>query len=709
MSTQAGGEPSQAANVSVLIEAALVAMVMVEASGRILMVNTTAERLFGYGRDELLTMRVEELVPERFRAGHPALRGGFFRNPAPRPMGIGRDLFGVRKDGTEIPIEIGLSPVRIDGELYVVASIADITERQRAEQSRREAAGNRLRQSMLDSLPISMIATDAEGRVRSVNPASVTLLGYSQDELVGRDATVLHDPAELQTRATRLSRSEGHPVAPGFEAVVLAGRARNPEDREWTYLRHDGTPVPVSVSVTELHDTDGRADGYLLVTADISARRQAESTIRHMAGHDALTGLPNRELLDARIAAAVEEVSSVGGRLAVLIVNLDDFKRINDTLGHRAGDVLLVEVAHRIQGQLGPRDVVARLGADEFAAMVRDPSADITADPRVLAVTNAVGAPAEIDSHHLQVSPTIGVASFPDDGRDAGALLRAADLAVRHGKEDGPGSVVAFRPEMLEASQARLGLEASLPDALANGELSLVYQPQVALPGRRTVGVETLMRWNRPDLGPVSPAVFIPIAERSDLIVRLGEWTLAEGCRRIAEINRSTGRELRVAINVSPRQFLSPTLRPAVARALESSGLPPHKLELELTEGILMQDPQQSAALLRDLRALGVTIAMDDFGTGYSSLAYLTRFPLDVLKIDQSFVRRLATDPADAAIVDAVIALAHSLGMTVLAEGVETEEQEAYLVSRGCDVGQGYLYSPGVPPDDLVGYLGAEG
>jgi len=708
MGTMAGDATdglTQATNISVVIEASLIAMLMVDAEGRILLVNSQTEHLFGYRRDELLTMTVDQLVPERFRGGHPALRAGFFRHPAPRPMGMGRDLFGVRKDGVEMPIEIGLSPVDLDGRTYVVASVVDITLRQRAEQSRREQAENSLRRSMIDSLPVSVVATDRAGTIISVNPAAVQLLGYPSEELVGREVTVLHDPAELERRTARLARSDERRTGSAFATIVRAGRATRQEDREWTLLRKDGATVPVTVSVTELGR--GGEDGYLLVADDISVRRRAESTIRHMARHDALTGLANRELLDERLAEELAEASTTGGRVAVLVLNIDGFKRVNDALGHRGGDALLVDVAHRIEQQVGPRDVVARLGADQFVAMLREPSAPASDDPRVEAILAAVARPSDVGGHALQITASIGVACYPEDARDGAALLQEADLAMNAGKETGQGGVARYVPEMLERSRSRMDLEAALPEALANGELTLVFQPQVELPGRRTVSVETLSRWTR-DGVPVSPAEFIPVAEQSDLILELGRWTLLDGCRQIADVNARTGRALRVAVNVSPRQFQSAYLLGAVEDALGASGLAPELLELEITEGILMQDPIAGVALLRELRALGLTTAMDDFGTGYSSLSYLTRFPLDTLKIDQSFVRRLGTDPADAAVVDAIIAMAHSLDMTVLAEGVETDEQEAYLVSHGCDIGQGFRYSRGIPAEELVAFLARE-
>ncbi|WP_051362362.1 sensor domain-containing protein [Solimonas soli] len=687
-----------------VIEAAPNAMLMVGSAGGIVLVNSQAERLFGYRREELLQMTIEALIPQRFRTAHRRARGAFFAQPDTRAMGAGRDLYGLRKDGSEVPIEIGLNPLTIDQSQFVLASVIDITERRNAERLQRALQAESLRQAILDSLPFSVIATDTEGRIVSVNPAAGRMLHYQPQELVGQSTLVMHVGAELERRAEELSNQTGLHIPPDFQVIVASGSYDKADEREWTYVRKDGVHLPVNVAITAMRDDAGRVNGFLKVAYDITERRRAEDFIRHMAHHDALTGLPNRTLLNDRLESAIRHALRHGTAVTVLMLDLDHFKRINDTLGHQTGDKLLLQVSQRLQRRLRDTDTVARLGGDEFIVVLPDAGPPDEMQWLAHELMRAISAPMQIDGRELLVTPSIGGALFPRDGLDAGTLLRHADTAMYHAKASGRSSFHWFTESMLEQSQDKLELGSALRRAIHNNELTLVFQPEISLRERRTVGIEALLRWQGPQ-GDISPDRFVPIAEETGLIVQLGDWVLRRACQECAELQRRTGQPLRVAVNVSPRQFRHKELMRTLRRALLESGLPPACLELEITEGMLMDEPKESAALLLSLRRLGIAIVVDDFGTGYSSLAYLTRFPIDKIKIDRSFVRDLAHDSADAAVVNAIIAMAHSLDIRVIAEGVETEAQERYLLERGCDEVQGFRYSPGVSVDAIEALL----
>ena len=684
-----------------IIEAAPNAMLMTNAQGRIVLVNSQTERLFGYSRDELLRLSVEALIPERFRAHHETFRNDFFAQPDARAMGAGRELYGLRKDASEIPIEIGLNPLQTEDGTFVLASVIDISERLLAQRATRVAEADRLRQSILDSLPFAVIATDVDGCILTVNPAALQLLDYRREELVGRSALLIHEPQELRRRAEEFSEQTGLEIPANFQVIVASGSRNTADEREWTYVRKDGRHVPVNIAITAMRDDDGRVHGFLKVAYDITERKRTEAVIRHMAHHDALTGLPNRALLLDRIEVAIEQARPRGGRLALLMLDLDHFKRINDSLGHLVGDRLLLGVSQRLRRCVRRSDTVARLGGDEFVILLADAESREALKPLTDQIAAAIAAPIQVDEHELLVSSSIGGCVYPDDGDDPTTLLKRADTAMYHAKANGRSNFQWFSAAMEQESRDRLALATALRRAIESDELSVSYQPQIALRSGQVCGLEALARWNSLPWGEVSPDRFVPIAEEGGLILLLGERVLRTACRECVQLQRSLGRRLSLAVNVSPRQFQQPEWPQVVRSALLESGLSPADLELEITEGMLMQSPDRSVAQLRALRDLGVAIVIDDFGTGYSSLSYLTRFPIDKLKIDRSFVRDLDADAADAAVVNAIIAMAHSLDIGVVAEGVETLQQQQYLQQRDCDQVQGFLYSIAVPLEML--------
>jgi diguanylate cyclase (GGDEF)-like protein/PAS domain S-box-containing protein len=662
-----------------IIEATPNAMLMVDVDGRMVLVNSQTEQLFGYPRDQLLAMRVDQLIPERFRRGHRTAREEFFRRPDTRAMGAGRELFGLRADGSEVPIEIGLNPLETDEGTFVLASIIDITERTVAQTLASASREDAMRRSILDSIPFSIVATDLGGRIVTANPAAARLLGYGQDELIGS--------ALRHIRGTAPDRDE---------------EWSNGSEREWVYVRKDGTRVPVNEAVAPMRSDDGTPNGFLTVAYDITKRIKAQAEVRHLASHDVLTDLPNRTLLHQHLADAIGQADRDRHEIVVLILDLDHFKRVNDSLGHQMGDELLLAMADRLRRWVDDDDMVARLGGDEFVIVFRGVPDGTSLTPRIEDLMRALLAPVDVHGHEVLVTVSMGAVRYPEDGTDPATLLKNADTAMYQAKSAGRNNFQWFCDAMLDETNDKITLAAALRQAIERDEISVVYQPQVDLGTGEVVSMEALARWESPELGQVGPDRFIPVAEDSGMIGRLGQSVLRHACQDARAIQAELGRPLRLSVNVSPRQFHSTEWWTVVNRVLHDTGFDPGALDLEITEGILMEDPHDVVDLLHAFRLLGIRIVVDDFGTGFSSLAYLTRFPIDKIKIDRSFVRAMNYDDADAAIVDTIIVMAHTLGMTVVAEGVETGEQERYLQRRACDEAQGFLYGAGIPAEKFA-------
>jgi diguanylate cyclase (GGDEF)-like protein len=442
-----------------------------------------------------------------------------------------------------------------------------------------------------------------------------------------------------------------------------------------------------------------------LLEDEREASELATVEIEHLAYHDALTGLPNRPLFMDRLIVAVAQAHRANQRLAVFFLDLDRFKDINDSLGHSIGDQLLKEVAERIRRCVRDGDTVARFGGDEFTLLVPRIETVEEAAKTAQKILETLKIPFFIHDRELFVSTSIGISIHPIDGTDPETLVRNADTAMYRAKDQGRDNYQLYAPAMNARALERLALENMLRKAVAQKELVLYYQPLVDVNSRAIIGLEALIRWNHPELGLLSPAHFISVAEVSGLIIPIGQWVLMTACRQLKVWHRKLDHRITMSVNLSARQFSQPDLVDQVRRAIDESGIDPRCLELEITESNAMQNADNTIYTLRDLKALGVRIAMDDFGTGYSSLNYLKRFPIDTLKLDQMFVRDVTTDASDAAIVSAVITMAHSLRLTVVAEGVETEQQFAFLQEKGCDKIQGYLYSAPFAADELEPYL----
>jgi diguanylate cyclase (GGDEF)-like protein/PAS domain S-box-containing protein len=474
--------------------------------------------------------------------------------------------------------------------------------------------------------------------------------------------------------------------------------------QDFVYQRHDinGNLRDISVSGRPIFDEQGRFKGYRGIGRDITEQKQVEEKIRHMAHHDALTQLPNRVLLHDRIGQAIAKAQRSRDALALLFIDLDRFKTVNDSLGHHVGDRLLRSVAARLEASTRGSDTIARIGGDEFVVLLSELDEPQNARHVAQKVLDALSEPVEIDGHELRVTPSIGICAYPHDGHDVEALMRNADTAMYHAKQMGRNNYQFFTQAMNDAAQERLLLENDLRHAVERSEFVLHYQPQVDLITGAIIGFEALVRWQHPQRGLVAPAQFVGAAEETGLIGPIGDWVLREACSQARAWHDAGHAGLRVAVNCSAQQFQrGDGFVETVDRVLRDTGLAPSRLDLEITESVIIHHSEAVIARFASLDDMGVHISIDDFGTGYSSLSYLKRFAVHQLKIDQSFVRDISTDPDDAAIVSAIIAIAHSLGLQVVAEGVETSEQLAYLRSLGCDAAQGYFFSKPVPAKEF--------
>jgi PAS domain S-box-containing protein len=466
--------------------------------------------------------------------------------------------------------------------------------------------------------------------------------------------------------------------------------------------------------------TDDRRSGAWVsgTVQDVTEQRQAQDRIRYLANYDSLTGLANRRLFKERLDRAITDAAANGTMVALLFLDLDRFKRINDTLGHSAGDQLLRTVADRLRDRVRGSDVVgrpegegdpdppvSRLGGDEFTVLLSQITDPEDAGDVAKRILEALPEPITVDGHEIWTTASIGIAVYPMDGEDVEALLKHADTAMYHAKERQRNSFHFFSKSMNAALVRKLSLESRLRDALRGDEFRLHYQPRLDLRTGRMIGMEALIRWEHPDLGVVSPKEFIPVTEEAGLINQIGSWVLCAACAQTKAWGDAGHSRLCVSVNVSSRQFSYRDITESVAKALRESGLDPHDLELEITESVMIRDDEATALTLRDLRAMGVRVALDDFGTGYSSLSYLTRFPLDTLKMDLAFIRDVATDPSAAGVVTGVIAMAHSLNLRVVAEGVDSEDQAKVLRQMDCDEVQGFLYAGALPPREFLDYM----
>ena len=543
-------------------------------------------------------------------------------------------------------------------------------------------------QITLDCIGDAVICTDIRGNITFLNVVAEKLTGWSWGEAAGRSMTSV---APMLDAASRGTTEVSFAVTPGNGSNV--GR---PSNR--ILIRRDGSEIPIEDSAAAMHDRQGMPAGAVVVFRDVSAARAMSLQIAHSAEHDFLTGLPNRMLLNDRIRQAIVSAQRHTKQVAVLFLDLDGFKHINDSLGHSIGDKLLQSIGKRLVECGRAADTVSRQGGDEFVVLLSEVQHSEDAAIAASRMLAAVAEAHSVDEHELHVTTSIGVSIYPDDGLDAETLIKNADTAMYQAKENGRQNYQYFKPAMNERAVERQSIEESLRRALERQEFTVHYQPKVNFATRTIVGAEALIRWTHPIRGSVSPAQFIPIAEDCGLILPIGNWVLRQACEQARVWANAGLPPTTMAVNVSAKEFRAENFLEQLFAVLDETGIDPALLELELTESVLMKHAESAAAILRTLRDRGVQVAVDDFGTGYSSLSYLRKFPIDALKIDQSFVGQITAAGDDASIVTAVISMAQSLKLRVVAEGVETLEQLEFLQAQKCDEAQGYYFSRPVPP-----------
>lgn len=650
--------------------------------------NKGAEALFGYTAEEAIGKNILFLYADE-NEEDSLLHEMFLGQQSSREIVVKR-----RKKSGEVfwaSLSLSLFTDRDGNPEGLIGYLLDITERLKSDEQLR------LQAAIFENSGEGIVVADAENRIVSVNKAFSKITGYGAQEVMGKTPEFLrsnfHD-ARFYDDMRRAIASAGH----------WAGEV-------WS--RHkDGEQYPIWLSTSLIRNKDGQVTHYFSVFSDITERKKAEEKIHQLAHFDGLTGLPNRAMLHNLLRHAITEAQRNQSYGVVLFIDLNRFKQINDYLGPTLGDQLLAKVAQLIRGCLRAEDVVARLGGDEFVAALFDIGQREDGSLVAEKILKALSAPIHLDEgHEVQISASIGISVYPEDGDDPETLIQHADVAMSRIKQgdgqinsDVRGSHLFFSREMNLRVRERLRLERNLGLALERGELLLYFQPQQDLHSGEMVGAEVLLRWQHPKMGMVSPAQFIPVAEETGLIIPIGDWILETVCRKNKEWQEQGLPIVKLAVNISARQF-RPALSRQVEDILERNRLAPKHLELEITESMVMRHAEGMVDLMSSFRNLGVDIALDDFGTGYSSLNYLKRFPLDKLKIDQSFVRGLPGDAGDSAIARAVIGLAKNLDLRVIAEGVETVEQRQFLQDAGCDEIQGYYYSRPLPEDDFLRFL----
>jgi len=663
-------------------------------SGDILSVNHAVCLMFGREAADMIGQHLSMLLPSASSEQQGQRIDTFLQAQQVGLDGIGRRTEGVRANGLRFPLDMAVSSMELNGQKQYIGVLRDLSAQESAERAIFEAQRqlnevDEMRRVIVHNAPYAIFVLNAQGIIQTVNPAGERLVGYKARELVGRSTTQRFFDADQVTERARMLAMRLNESVHELDVLTHLAHESPGLPSEWSMRRADGSFLVAEITVTELRNEYDQLTGYLAMAYDVTSRRDAEHQLQHMALHDALTSLPNRNMLQEQLKACMSQAERHGHHMAMMFLDLDRFKKINDGLGHHVGDSVLIEIARRLRAGMRTSDIVARLGGDEFVILLPQISAEGDGERVAQKVLDLFNEPLHIGAHELRVTPSIGMAIYPEHGADTITLMRHADLAMYQAKSQGRNRVQVYSDKMRSPSAETLVLENDLYKALERNELRLHFQPQYDCASGRITGAEALLRWEHGGK-LVPPSDFIPLAEETGLIVAMGEWVLRRACVMAQQWRERSGWPLRVAVNLSAVQLDQSDVPALVARVLQETGLPPTALELEITESVVVRESLRAADILTQLRAVGVSIAIDDFGVGYSSFAYLRELPVDRLKLDRSFLTSVPESPGDSRLVAALIAMGHRLEVGIVAEGVETHEQAAFLVAHGCDEAQGY-------------------
>jgi len=597
-------------------------------------------------------------------------------------------------DGREVDVEIAASIYEtVDDVVRQVILVArDVTEKNRSIRELMER--EEFLRTIMDTTVDGLITINEMGVIETANPASERIFGYSPGGLAGIGIS------DLIPDARGRRQSDSVTILKNLEVDL----AQSEGGREVSGVRKDGTGFPLEVSLSDFNLRDRLH--YIAVVRDITERKKAEDRLTFLATRDPLTHLPNRYLFSERLKESTASADKTGTKSAILFVDLDNFKHINDAMGHAAGDVVLQLAGKRLESCVRTKDTVARLSGDEFTIILEGVTEEEEIEVVATRMLRALSQPFHVDGKELYSSGSIGIVIYPDSCDNVDDLLKNVYTASHHAKKQGRNNYQFYSSTLSANALRRMAIEHGLRHALENDEFHIAYQPKVDLSTGRIIGAEALARWSNPELGPVSPVEFVPVSEETGLIVPIGDWILVNACRQAKEWAELGLTDVSVAVNLSVRQFRQGNLAERVKEVLELTSLPSHCLDLELTESMLVENAEETVRVLKELKALGVSLSIDDFGTGYSSLSYLTKFPLDALKVDRSFVTGLPDNPDAVTMAKAIVNMAQNLGLKVIAEGVENERQSTFLHGLGSDIGQGYLFSRPVPFEEFVRLAG---
>ena len=671
-----------------LLESATQAVIGIGGDGKIRLVNRAVETMFGYKPEELEGKPLEVLIPKESRSRHVKQRSDYFVRGSPRPMGVGMDLKGLKKDGSVFPIEASLSMTDTPSGPLAVSFISDITRRKDIETALARKQAQLM--SILNYSPILISKRDRDGRYSLVNKALLDMLHMKEEMIIGKRASEIFS----SSLATKIE-ADDKIVLETNDVIQTEETLLGTDGRLHTYLVHK---YPVRDIQT------GEIYGVGSFSLDITEQKYAEQRALHAAQHDPLTGLPNRTIVYEFGSKLINSAVRHRKCLAVLFFDLDRFKPINDTYGHEVGDKMLQEVAQRLRSSLRSGDIVGRIGGDEFVAILDDVRSESDVGLAARNLLTVLREPYQVNTLELRTSPSIGISLCPHDGTDIDVLIRHADAAMYQAKANGRNNFQFFTVDINTNTERVFALEQRLRQSIFHNEFELWYQPIVDTTTRQLVSVEALLRWRQQNNEIILPGDFISAAETSGLINQLGQWVIRSACEQHQSWRKQGLPSIRISVNVSPVQFRSKNFQAEVALALSDSGIDPACMELEVTESTVMNQVEEAITTLTNLKKLGVKIALDDFGTGYSSLSYLSYLPIDKLKVDQSFVQNIDSDARSLAIAETVIALGKKLNVEVVAEGIESEKAMRLLSERECGLGQGFLISRPMTPEHFVAW-----